>query len=163
MFAVSVLHATSKKHVQAERRLQVSAVRATRAEARTLTDELLAKCYASRYFLSEVQRWRVLAPCMSGSRRPPRRGGTFSRALTWTARPSLARAGQRQRGARPVIPRASITAWRKVAPWPDNTQVDQDLVLSRVVVELLRRPTFAEGAVCTAGCRTPPRLPFCCR
>jgi len=42
-----------------------------------------------------------------------------------------------------VIPRASITAWRKAAPWPDNTQVEQDLVLSRALVELFRRPAFA--------------------
>lgn len=46
-----------------------------------------------------------------------------------------------------MIPRASITAWRKAAPWPDNTQVEQDLVLSRALVELFRRPAFAEGAV----------------
>jgi len=50
-----------------------------------------------------------------------------------------------------VIPRASITAWRKAAPWPDNTQVEQDLVLSRALVELFRRPAFAEGAVFRGG------------
>jgi hypothetical protein len=33
-----------------------------------------------------------------------------------------------------VIPRANITAWRRSAPWPDNTQVEQDLVLSRALV-----------------------------
>jgi len=32
-----------------------------------------------------------------------------------------------------MIPRASVTAWRKNAPWPDNTQVEQDLVLSRAL------------------------------
>lgn len=50
-----------------------------------------------------------------------------------------------------MIPRASITAWRKAAPWPDNTQVEQDLVLSRVIVELFRRPVFADGAVFRGG------------
>lgn len=50
-----------------------------------------------------------------------------------------------------MIPRASITAWRKAAPWPDNTQVEQDLVLSRVIVELFRRPAFADGAVFRGG------------
>lgn len=50
-----------------------------------------------------------------------------------------------------MIPRASITAWRKVAPWPDNTHVEQDLVLSRALVELFRRPAFAEGAVFRGG------------
>jgi predicted nucleotidyltransferase component of viral defense system len=50
-----------------------------------------------------------------------------------------------------MIPRASITAWRKAAPWPDNAQVEQDLVLSRALVELFRRPAFAEGAVFRGG------------
>lgn len=50
-----------------------------------------------------------------------------------------------------MIPRANITAWRKAAPWPDNTQVEQDLVLSRALVELFCRPAFAEGAVFRGG------------
>ncbi len=50
-----------------------------------------------------------------------------------------------------MIPRASITAWRKAAPWPDNTQVEQDLVLSRVLVELFRRTAFAERAAFRGG------------
>jgi len=35
-----------------------------------------------------------------------------------------------------VIPRADIIAWQARAPWADTAQVEQDLVLSRVVVEL---------------------------
>ena len=35
-----------------------------------------------------------------------------------------------------MIPQANITAWRSVAPWADDAQVEQDLVLSRAVVEL---------------------------
>jgi hypothetical protein len=35
-----------------------------------------------------------------------------------------------------VIPRAHITAWRTSAPWPENEQVEQDLLLSRALVEL---------------------------
>lgn len=35
-----------------------------------------------------------------------------------------------------MIPRAHITAWRALAPWPDDGQVEQDLVLSRAIVEL---------------------------
>jgi predicted nucleotidyltransferase component of viral defense system len=41
-----------------------------------------------------------------------------------------------------VIPRANITAWRTVAPWPSNEQVEQDLVLSRALVAM-----FSEGVV----------------
>ena len=35
-----------------------------------------------------------------------------------------------------MIPRADIIAWQEQAPWPDTGQVEQDLVLSRAVVEL---------------------------
>jgi len=35
-----------------------------------------------------------------------------------------------------VIPRADIIAWQQQAPWGDVAQVEQDLVLSRAVVEL---------------------------
>ena len=35
-----------------------------------------------------------------------------------------------------MIPQANITAWRNVAPWLDDAQVEQDLVLSRAVIKL---------------------------
>ena len=35
-----------------------------------------------------------------------------------------------------MIPAANITAWRRQAPWPDDTQVEQDLILSRMMVEI---------------------------
>lgn len=39
-----------------------------------------------------------------------------------------------------MIPRAHITAWRWNAPWSTDAQVDQDLVLSRVLVEVYSDP-----------------------
>jgi predicted nucleotidyltransferase component of viral defense system len=50
-----------------------------------------------------------------------------------------------------VIPRANITAWRTTAPWGDNSQVEQDLVLSRALVELFSRTEVAESAVFRGG------------
>lgn len=35
-----------------------------------------------------------------------------------------------------MIPRADITAWRAQAPWSSNEQVEQDLIISRALVEL---------------------------
>jgi predicted nucleotidyltransferase component of viral defense system len=35
-----------------------------------------------------------------------------------------------------VIPQACITAWRSEAPWASDAQVEQDLVLSRALIEL---------------------------
>ena len=35
-----------------------------------------------------------------------------------------------------MIPQAHITAWRATAPWADDAQVEQDLVLSRATVEI---------------------------
>lgn len=37
-----------------------------------------------------------------------------------------------------MIPRAHVTAWRNRAPWPDDDLVEQDLVLSRALVEVFQ-------------------------
>jgi len=50
-----------------------------------------------------------------------------------------------------VIPKASITTWRKTAPWSEDWHVEQDLVLSRAIVELFSRPAIAERAVFRGG------------
>ncbi len=50
-----------------------------------------------------------------------------------------------------MIPRINITAWRRKAPWPDNTQVEQDLILSRALVEIYQRPLVAEQAAVRGG------------
>lgn len=35
-----------------------------------------------------------------------------------------------------MIPIAQITQWRNKAPWPDDMQVEQDLILSRVLIDI---------------------------
>jgi predicted nucleotidyltransferase component of viral defense system len=50
-----------------------------------------------------------------------------------------------------LIPKANITAWRKAAPWSSDWQVEQDLVLSRCLVELFNRPAITERAVFRGG------------
>lgn len=50
-----------------------------------------------------------------------------------------------------MIPRANITAWRKVAPWPDDAQVEQDLVLSRALIDLYSRPGVAQRVAFRGG------------
>ncbi len=42
-----------------------------------------------------------------------------------------------------MISRAHITAWRANAPWSTDAQVEQDLVLSRALVEIFSNPTLA--------------------
>ncbi len=49
-----------------------------------------------------------------------------------------------------MIPQAHITAWRATAPWGDDAQVEQDLVLSRAVVEIFAEPELA-GALALRG------------
>jgi predicted nucleotidyltransferase component of viral defense system len=39
-----------------------------------------------------------------------------------------------------VIPQANITAWRANAPWSDDAQVEQDLVLTRALIQLFSEP-----------------------
>ncbi|MGB0714784.1 MAG: nucleotidyl transferase AbiEii/AbiGii toxin family protein [Phycisphaerae bacterium] len=42
-----------------------------------------------------------------------------------------------------MIPQAYITAWRSDAPWADDAQVEQDLVLTRALAELFSNPELA--------------------
>ena len=50
-----------------------------------------------------------------------------------------------------MIPRAFITAWRATVPWADDAQVEQDLVLTRAVVEMFTHPAVAEKLVLRGG------------
>jgi predicted nucleotidyltransferase component of viral defense system len=50
-----------------------------------------------------------------------------------------------------LIPRAQITAWRARAPWPSDAQVEQDLILSRALVDMFNKPKLAEGFVFRGG------------
>ena len=50
-----------------------------------------------------------------------------------------------------MIPQADIIAWRRVAPWPDDGMVEQDLVLSRALVEIFSDATLAHGLALRGG------------
>ena len=50
-----------------------------------------------------------------------------------------------------MIPRADIIAWQAQAPWGDTGQVEQDLVLSRAVVELFSDPRAREQLAFRGG------------
>lgn len=50
-----------------------------------------------------------------------------------------------------MIPRANITAWRALAPWPSDAQVEQDLVLSRALVAIFGKPDVADQIVFRGG------------
>lgn len=39
-----------------------------------------------------------------------------------------------------MIPMAQITQWRQLAPWSDDMQVEQDLILSRIIVDIFSDP-----------------------
>lgn len=50
-----------------------------------------------------------------------------------------------------MIPRAHVTAWRSTAPWSDDAQVEQDLVLSRAMVELFSDERIAASFAMRGG------------
>ncbi|MBI4602956.1 MAG: nucleotidyl transferase AbiEii/AbiGii toxin family protein [Planctomycetes bacterium] len=50
-----------------------------------------------------------------------------------------------------MIPRAAITAWRGTVPWLDDSQVEQDLVISRALVEVFNEPGVADRLVLRGG------------
>lgn len=44
-----------------------------------------------------------------------------------------------------MIPRPDIIEWRKYAPWQSDAQVEQDLILSRIIIQLYNDPLLAEN------------------
>ncbi len=50
-----------------------------------------------------------------------------------------------------MIPSRLITAWSRFAPWLTDEQVEQDLVLSRLIVELANHPVLGEELVFRGG------------
>ena len=50
-----------------------------------------------------------------------------------------------------MIPRDYITAWRAHAPWVQDFQVEQDLIISRALVEIFSHPLLAKGLAFRGG------------
>ncbi len=50
-----------------------------------------------------------------------------------------------------MIPVANITAWRASVPWADESLVEQDLVLSRALVEIFAAPDLASSLTLRGG------------
>jgi predicted ATPase with chaperone activity len=50
-----------------------------------------------------------------------------------------------------LIPRAYITAWRQEAPCPQPSQVEQDLIICRALVEMFSRSRLAENLAFRGG------------
>ena len=50
-----------------------------------------------------------------------------------------------------MIPRDYITAWRNRAPWVQDFQVEQDLVISRALVDIFSHPLLAERLAFRGG------------
>lgn len=56
-----------------------------------------------------------------------------------------------RRGAGPLIPRAYIVEWSNRVGWPTLEQVEQDLVLSRLIIEIANDPYLGEELVFRGG------------
>jgi len=50
-----------------------------------------------------------------------------------------------------MIPQDFITEWRAHAPWVQDVQVEQDLVISRALVEVFRIPELSEALAFRGG------------
>jgi hypothetical protein len=50
-----------------------------------------------------------------------------------------------------VIPRDYITSWRAQAPWVQDIQVEQDLIICRALVELFSNPVLARSLAFRGG------------
>ena len=50
-----------------------------------------------------------------------------------------------------MIPHAQIIEWSRTAPWPTEDQVEQDLILSRLIVEIANHHLLGEELVFRGG------------
>ena len=50
-----------------------------------------------------------------------------------------------------MIPKADIVAWRRFAPWVNDAQVEQDLIISRALVAIFQSPILAERLAFRGG------------
>jgi len=50
-----------------------------------------------------------------------------------------------------MIPKAHIVAWRSVAPWVSDAQVEQDLIISRSLVAIFQDPFLSKGLAFRGG------------
>jgi predicted nucleotidyltransferase component of viral defense system len=50
-----------------------------------------------------------------------------------------------------VIPQDYISEWKRHAPWPQNYQVEQDLIMSRALVEVFGHPLAADSLAFRGG------------
>jgi predicted nucleotidyltransferase component of viral defense system len=50
-----------------------------------------------------------------------------------------------------MIPQQAVIAWRKQAPWSVDSMVEQDLVISRALVELFDHPRISESLAFRGG------------
>ena len=63
-----------------------------------------------------------------------------------------------------MIPRDYISEWRERAPWSEDFQVEQDLVISRALVAIYSDPVLAEALAFRGGtCRCRSKTPRICR
>jgi predicted nucleotidyltransferase component of viral defense system len=50
-----------------------------------------------------------------------------------------------------MIPKAFITAWRKKAPWQEDFQVEQDLLIERALMAIFSEPFLKERLAFRGG------------
>jgi predicted nucleotidyltransferase component of viral defense system len=50
-----------------------------------------------------------------------------------------------------LIPRAFIQEWRQYAPWLQNAQLEQDLIICRTLVEIFGEPQLASHLAFRGG------------
>jgi hypothetical protein len=50
-----------------------------------------------------------------------------------------------------VIPRDYITEWRQHAPWIQDAQIEQDLIICRALIEIFSRPLLADNLAFRGG------------
>jgi predicted nucleotidyltransferase component of viral defense system len=50
-----------------------------------------------------------------------------------------------------MIPQAALDAWRQKAPWPNEIDIEQDLILTRLIIDIATDPVLGEALAFRGG------------
>ena len=50
-----------------------------------------------------------------------------------------------------MLPQAALNAWAQHAPWPNDLDVEQDLILSRAIIDIANHPLLGDELAFRGG------------
>lgn len=50
-----------------------------------------------------------------------------------------------------MLPQAALNAWTQLAPWPNDVDIEQDLIMSRAMIDIANHPLLSDELAFRGG------------